>query len=108
MNALRSDDDMKTWLNSNTGASVLLLWKEGHEESLSKFEALEFPRGWDVASLEITAAPDASSRLAIHDAPAVAILYNECLLAVEYGCDESCRERVVRWAQHQLREFLRA
>ncbi len=108
MNALRNDDDMQQWLTQNEGASVLLLWRAGQEESLRAFEKLEFPRGWDTASLEVNAAPEASERLAIHESPAVAILYRDCLLAVEYGCDDGCRARVVRWAQRQLREFLRA
>lgn len=108
MNALQNDEEMKSWLEQNQGASVLLIWRQGQEDSLEKFRKLKFPRGWDVAALEINAAPIAAERLAVNESPAVAILFGDCLLAVEYGCDESCRERVVRWAQTQLREFLGA
>ena len=102
---IESEEEAQEWIDGPGGPLAILFWRTGEDELVARFDTLEWPRSWRVATIALDDAPVVAERMGVTETPAVAVLREGSILAVEYGCDPGACERVVRWARVQLREL---
>ena len=104
MECLNGEQVLEVIHGDNRAPVVALLWN-GDDTPRDQFSELDWPAAWRVVCIDVSKHAGEAKRLGIEDTPAVAVLSEGCLLAVDYGCDRGACDRVVRWAKQQLREI---
>ena len=91
------------------GLHVVLFWNPKTDRNhavLSHFRELKWPETCRQSVLEVSNTPETAAWFGLKETPALAVIREGVLLAVEYACTEDACQRLLNCADRQLRAIL--
>jgi len=92
------------------GLHVVLFWNpetDKHHSVLNHFRELRWPENVRQSVLEVSRAPKTVEWFGLRETPALTIIREGVLLAVEYACTQDACRRLLDCADRQLQAFLK-
>ena len=109
MNILNSDQLASTLMpGQGPGLQVVLFWQQEDKDSaeaLESFRRMNWPNECQVSVLDVSNAPLTTSWFGIQSTPALGIVSDGALLAVEHQCSEIVCDRLLSIAHSQVRDL---
>jgi len=110
MEFYRTDDEALTLMPGHgQGLHVVLFWNPETDREhvvLDHYRATEWPEHTQHTALDVAAAPQTVAWFGLTNTPALTVVRDGVLLAVEYGCSEEACQRLLDCAERQLRSIL--
>lgn len=91
------------------GDHVVLFFRhddDGSSGHLQRFAALPWPTRWSASAVNVERAPETARWFGLQETPAVAVIRDGALLALEFDCSEDVCQRVLALASSQRRQLV--
>lgn len=109
VNLYHDDHAARALLPGHTdGDHVVLFFRPQDRDAadhLQRFSSLPWPPRWSAAAVDVDCAPDTARWFGLSLTPAVAVIRDGALLALEFDCSDDVCHRVLAWASTQRRHM---
>jgi len=110
MDQFRTDKEASALMPGHgEGLHVVLFWNPETDQNhavLNHFRNLQWPENCHQSVLEVSGTPETMAWFGLRDTPALTVIRDGVLLAVEYACDPAACSRLLHCAERQLKALL--